>query len=293
MRCLRHIPLPNVHNFRDLGGYPAADGKMTRWGLLFRTDALSELTEEGWEGLRELGVMNIIDLRSAKEREQMPVEPLYPLSYMGYSLMGDSEYGPAPTPVLEDEDDDSGDIADETHDGVMEGKDNGPAPGSEDKDPAPDIDARDEFMRSTRLDYTATLFTNIPCAVDILDAILSVLDEGKGSTAYMCTAGKDRTGIVSALILYLAGVPDEDIIADYMVSNVYNTNGVNKKMIDMIKNILKKEPDPAFLKENMGSDPETMRRLLASFRKRDLKGTLSKNGFGEDKQARLAQLITE
>ncbi len=271
MKCQRHILLPYVHNFRDLGGYPAADGKITKWGTIYRTDSLAELTKKGWEGLEGLGVCCIIDLRSAKEREQMPVKPQYKVDYMGFSLMGDSEYGPAPTPVLEDDDEEDADVYD------TDAKDGG----------------TQEFMKSTRLDYPATLFTHMDCAVRILDAILKVLEEGSGSITYMCTAGKDRTGIVSALILYLCGVPDEDIVADYMVSGIYNTNGVNKKMRELIKSILNTEPDPSFMKENMGSAPETMQRLLRSFRKRDITGTLAKNGFGEEKQKRLAKLMTE
>ncbi len=42
-----------------------------------------------------------------------------------------------------------------------------------------------------------------------------------GTVIYNCTTGKDRTGIISALLLGLAGVAEEDIIADYCVSEVY------------------------------------------------------------------------
>ncbi len=272
MKCQRHILLPDVHNFRDLGGYPAADGKMTKWGIVYRTASLAELTAEGWKGLKDLGVCCIIDLRSVREREQMPVEPQYPLDYLGFSLMGDSQYGPAPTPVLDDEDEDD-------------------IPGADGE--GGELSAEKEFMKSTRLDYPATLFTHMDCAVDILDAILSVLQSGRGSVAYMCSAGKDRTGIISAILLYLCGVQDEDIIADYMVSKVYNTNGVNRKMGDIVKEILKTIPDENFLKKNMDSAPETMQKLLSSFRKRDLKKTLAEYGFGEDKQRAVAGLMTE
>lgn len=43
----------------------------------------------------------------------------------------------------------------------------------------------------------------------------------EGAVLYHCSAGKDRTGVISALLLWLAGAKDEDIIADYMVSGVY------------------------------------------------------------------------
>ena len=37
-----------------------------------------------------------------------------------------------------------------------------------------------------------------------------------------CTAGKDRTGVVSAVLLSLAGVSDEDIVDDYVISRELN-----------------------------------------------------------------------
>jgi protein-tyrosine phosphatase len=39
---------------------------------------------------------------------------------------------------------------------------------------------------------------------------------------FNCTAGKDRTGVLAALLLDLAGVPREDVLADYMTSYVFN-----------------------------------------------------------------------
>jgi protein-tyrosine phosphatase len=43
--------------------------------------------------------------------------------------------------------------------------------------------------------------------------------EGRGATIYHCTAGKDRTGTATALILSALGVPRETIYADYLMSN--------------------------------------------------------------------------
>ena len=42
----RVVPLFAVHNFRDLGGYPTADGRETRWRTLFRADGLYRLTPD-------------------------------------------------------------------------------------------------------------------------------------------------------------------------------------------------------------------------------------------------------
>ncbi len=63
----RLLPLVGAGNFRDLGGYPTTDGGMTRWGQLFRSDTLHELTEADLEVLREVGLASVIDLRTATE----------------------------------------------------------------------------------------------------------------------------------------------------------------------------------------------------------------------------------
>ncbi|MBR2717230.1 MAG: tyrosine-protein phosphatase [Oscillospiraceae bacterium] len=52
-------------------------------------------------------------------------------------------------------------------------------------------------------------------------SVLETMASRKGAVMYNCTTGKDRTGIISALLLGLAGVDDRDIIADYCVSQVY------------------------------------------------------------------------
>ena len=51
--------------------------------------------------------------------------------------------------------------------------------------------------------------------------IMRVLAEAKGGVLYHCTAGKDRTGVISALLLLLVGVRKTDILADYQISQAY------------------------------------------------------------------------
>ncbi len=65
----RHVPLQTAHNFRDLGGYPTADGRSTRWGVAYRSDALYSLSSADWGVLEERNVRHVIDLRSAHEWE--------------------------------------------------------------------------------------------------------------------------------------------------------------------------------------------------------------------------------
>jgi protein-tyrosine phosphatase len=68
-RTERHIPLQGSVNFRDIGGYETADGRTVRWQRLYRSDGLSQLTEEDLAVLAPIGVASIFDLRSHHELE--------------------------------------------------------------------------------------------------------------------------------------------------------------------------------------------------------------------------------
>jgi protein-tyrosine phosphatase len=68
----RHLPLPGTRNLRDVGGYPAADGRRTRWRTLLRTDSLDLLPPASQSTLIELGLRQVIDLRWPTELEQAP-----------------------------------------------------------------------------------------------------------------------------------------------------------------------------------------------------------------------------
>src|SRR5262245_45951065 len=84
----RHLNLAGASNFRDLGGYPARDGKHIRWRQLFRSNHLGALTEDDIVVLRELGLKSAFDLRGAEERlptlcrydgitvHSLPIEPV-------------------------------------------------------------------------------------------------------------------------------------------------------------------------------------------------------------------------
>jgi len=72
----RLLPLVGAFNFRDLGGYRVVDGRETRWGTLFRSDSLHELTDADLLTLRELGLSCVIDLRTPAELERTGRGPL-------------------------------------------------------------------------------------------------------------------------------------------------------------------------------------------------------------------------
>ena len=83
----RHLNLAGASNFRDLGGYPAKDGRTVRWRQIFRSNHLGHLTEADIELLRGLGLKSAFDFRGTEERaaamcglteiavHSLPIEP--------------------------------------------------------------------------------------------------------------------------------------------------------------------------------------------------------------------------
>lgn len=68
----RRVPLTGAYNFRDIGGYPALNGRRTRWGRVYRSSTLHRLTDEDVLYLENLGVRTVYDLRSLTEAERDP-----------------------------------------------------------------------------------------------------------------------------------------------------------------------------------------------------------------------------
>jgi protein-tyrosine phosphatase len=84
---VRHLNLQGASNFRDLGGYRTADGRLVRWRQLFRSNHLGHLTETDAAIVRGLGVRSAFDFRGSEERaaavcgleeievHSLPIEP--------------------------------------------------------------------------------------------------------------------------------------------------------------------------------------------------------------------------
>lgn len=68
----RLIGLAGGHNFRDFGGYPTADGRHVRRGMLFRSGVMAHVDDQDIQTLRALGVKTVCDLRTLAERTHQP-----------------------------------------------------------------------------------------------------------------------------------------------------------------------------------------------------------------------------
>ena len=68
----RLLPMDGAHNTRELGGYETTDGKSVKWGMLFRSDKLSDISKTDQAYLQNLGIKKIIDFRSKEEKKEDP-----------------------------------------------------------------------------------------------------------------------------------------------------------------------------------------------------------------------------
>lgn len=66
------IEIPETFNVRDIGGWTGADGRRVRTGALYRADGLGRLTGESIAMMREMRIVEVIDLREERESANIP-----------------------------------------------------------------------------------------------------------------------------------------------------------------------------------------------------------------------------
>jgi protein-tyrosine phosphatase len=184
----RHVPMEGPVNFRDLGGYAGRDGRRVRWGRVYRSDSLHQLTPADLELVDALGVRFVCDLRLDRERAEAP-----------HPLEGHPEVQYASLPI--------GDRSEETK-SMTERM------------------LRGEIPEVTVQDMAGVYATILRAHADLHGAVISTASEPANLPLVVhCTAGKDRTGQSSALILSLLGVADDVIAEDYELSSRYHAPG--------------------------------------------------------------------
>ncbi len=72
----RHTPFEGCFNFRDIGGYPTADGRSVRWGRYFRAGRQDRMTAADLAAAKQLGIKAQIDLRRPDEAQEQGRGPL-------------------------------------------------------------------------------------------------------------------------------------------------------------------------------------------------------------------------
>ncbi len=171
----RLVVLDGVHNFRDLGGYVMGDGRAIGWGRVFRADGLYRLSDDDLELLDGIGIRTVIDLRSAAEVEQYGTFPFERHSVAFH-----------PLPIM---------------DATWRNAE------------LPDFDESEQgevdFLTWAYRDMLATGSDRFA------QAIMQLAVPSAAPAVFHCAAGKDRTGVLAALLLGGLGVDQEVIVADY------------------------------------------------------------------------------
>jgi protein tyrosine/serine phosphatase len=175
----RAISWDGCVNVRDLGGLPTEDGAKTRGGRIFRSDNIGRLTSAGWRTLEEHGVTRIVDLRWPEEVADDPPRDV-DVEVVHVSVLGDSmDVSLAWLRELDAHLDDVDDVADHYAWSYV------------------------EFLERNR---------------DRFGQALAAVADADGPVVIHCMGGKDRTGLVAALLLRLAGVDCDTIGSDYALS---------------------------------------------------------------------------
>ena len=175
----RRLELDGPSNFRDLGGLPVVGGGSTRTGLVYRADRLCTLTDADLRRLEAAGIRHVFDLRSEVEASEFPDRLPAGASYVRMPMTSDETF-------------------------------------------------------RTRTIYERIVEREIKSygEADMVSGYLRILKNfgpsfariarqvGHGEPLVIhCTAGKDRTGVASMLLLDLAGVAAQHVAADYALSS--------------------------------------------------------------------------
>jgi len=179
MTRVRTVRLQGGCNFRDFGGYPTAAGGTVRWGRLFRSGVLSRLTTADLEAISAFDIRMVCDLRRADERDSNP-NPDFGAHVVQMHWSTNLESSPLRSI---------------------------------------------EFARSgSRAEARAAMvqmYSKLPFVLRsrIAGAFQGLQRCAEGAYVVHCSAGKDRTGIVAALILSALDVPRDMVVEDYTLTN--------------------------------------------------------------------------
>ena len=175
----RHVDLDGPSNFRDLGGLPITGGGSTRFGLVYRADRLCTLSDADLRRLEDAGIRHVFDLRSETEAADFPDRLPAGASYARLPMTSDETFQ-----------------ARTIYERIVEG----------------------EIKSYGEAEMVAGYGRILQNFGPAFARIVGQVARGEPVVIH-CTAGKDRTGLAAMLLLDLAGVASEHVVADYALSS--------------------------------------------------------------------------
>lgn len=204
----RTLPLSGINNFRDLGGYTGAGGKRVKWGLLYRSNHLHNLTPQAQGYLEALGVKTIIDYRSANEIAKSPNDSIG--ERQTFHLDATAQTAELAAQFAAEPSNEDRALIESVIRDIPAELING--------DGGQVIEQYRNFVLS---DKSKKAFKAL---------IQVLLDADNAPNIQHCRGGKDRTGYGALLVLSMLGVAEQDIIADYMLTGANRLERNNVKM---------------------------------------------------------------
>ncbi len=217
-------------NFRELGGYITEDGRRIPYGLFYRSAGLPYLTEDEKKRFETLNIRFILDLRTSRESIRDP-DPVFPgVTYLNHSGIQSA----------------GGDEIDFSPAGMRKIGNDG----------------------EEQLQKLTEYYRKMPFQNEAFHVLIENVRMHNVPLLFHCAAGKDRTGIASALLLLLLGTDEETAVQDYLLSNEYR-----KELIEEEKEISREliAKDPArkrLILMLQGVDERIIREVLSSIKER-------------------------
>lgn len=200
----RVMPFTGIHNFRDYGGYRSSDGRLVR-NLLFRSGQHLAATPGDLARVDEIGLGTVIDLRGDSERLRYPC--VRGAKFAAQVLFADGETAGAG--------------------------------GAAHAVAARQINTVDDAFAAMIDLYT--FMPRRPNLQSVFRHYFASLADRDGANLVHCFAGKDRTGLAVALLHRLLGVHDDDIMADYLLTNTAGNSAA--RIAAGVESIRRTRPD--------------------------------------------------
>jgi protein-tyrosine phosphatase len=190
--------IPAIANFRSLEGIATTDGRRVKPGVLYRSEALVDLTLEARDALASLRISTVCDLRSPPERARHPLDwPGTQPRFLEMETLPDVRVAGA----------------DLIHDILA--------------------DTTGKVARQTLLSNSRAMPTAF--ARSMRRVFDTVVDQQGLPLLVSCVAGKDRTGYVISVILLALGASSGDIVAEFMRSAEYiDTGRLRAEMVEWL-----------------------------------------------------------
>ena len=184
------LGIEKKRNLRDLGGYKTQNGKHVKKGYFFRSSRLMDFNQAELKILNSLNIKKIYDLRSKKEVKDSPDPTLKGAEYIHSSAAARAD-------------------------------------GTEVNFSPAALIAENVYSKECNDEFTHKVYGNLPFSYAYKRMFEDIV-AGNVPILFHCSAGKDRTGIAAILILLALGVDEETAMYDYMLTNEYRKEYIER-----------------------------------------------------------------